>query len=59
MAWFILNKFYQVTLTMEIHVKHQYMKFRPLVFITSYLWKLPARDRNILDNGNLMHGNNF
>ena len=35
------------------------MNFRPLMFMTSYLCKLPARDPNTSDNGHLKHENNF
>ena len=35
------------------------MNFTPLVFMTSYLCKSPARDPNIPDNGHVKHENNF
>ena len=38
---------------------HHDMKFTPLVLMTSYLCKSPARDPNISDNGHVKHENNF
>ena len=35
------------------------MKFTSLVFMMSYLYKSPARDPNISDNGHVKHENNF
>ena len=35
------------------------MKFRPIMLMTSYLCKSPARYPNISDNGHFKHENNF
>ena len=38
---------------------HRGMKFKPLVFMMSYLCYLPARDPSISDDDHLKHENNF
>ena len=40
-------------------MKHCDIKFRPLMFMASYLLKSPAHDHNISDNAHLKHENNF
>ena len=40
-------------------MQHCDVKFRPLMFLRSYLYRKPSRDPNISDNDHLKHENIF